>query len=159
MNISLRWLLTFLADLYADLPDDLNVRLLGTVKRHIKLLRLQAEADELWSFVARKTNQQGVWMAIDVESRQVLAFYVGDRNRQSARQLWKRIPTVYRQLANFDTEDGEAYKGVIPKAQHQVCAKSSGRSNNIERFTCSLRQRVSRLVRETLCFSKELEPS
>lgn len=157
MDISLRWLLTFMAELYDALPDDVNVQSPKNPNRQVKLLRLKAEADEVWSFVARKQNKQWVWIAIDVETRQVIAFYVGDRSRRSARKLWDRIPALYRQQANFDTDDWEAYKGVIPASQHRVCAKGSGRTNIIERFNCTLRQRVSRLVRETLSFSKSLQ--
>ena len=145
MDIGLRWLLSFIAELYDTLPDDLNVQLPKNLDRQVKLLRLQAEADEMWSFVARRQNKQWVWIAIDVETRQVIAFYVGDRSRKSARKLWDRIPLVYHQQANFDTDDWEAYKGVIPTSQHRVCAKGSGRTNIIERFNCTLRQRVSRL--------------
>ncbi|NJL48662.1 MAG: IS1 family transposase, partial [Leptolyngbyaceae cyanobacterium SM2_5_2] len=35
--------------------------------------------------------------------------------------------------------------------------KDSGKTSHIERFNCTLRQRVSRLVRKTLSFSKKLE--
>lgn len=35
--------------------------------------------------------------------------------------------------------------------------KKSGKTNAIERFNCTLRQRISRLVRKTLSFSKKLE--
>ena len=156
MDISLRWLLHFIAELYDTLPDDLCVQLPPTAHSQVQLLRLAAEADEMWSFVGRKPNKQWVWIAMDVETRQVIAFYVGDRSRNSARKLWQRVPLVYRQQANFDTDDWEAYKGVIPEAQHRVCAKGSGHTNIIERFNCTLRQRVSRLVRETLSFSKSL---
>jgi insertion element IS1 protein InsB len=156
MGVSLRWLLSFIVELYETLPDDLCVQLPQTLNRQIHLLRLAAEADEMWSFVGRKQNKQWVWLAIDVESKQIIAFYVGDRSRKSARKLWNRIPLIYRQQANFNTDDWEAYKGVIPVAQHRVCAKGSGRTNIIERFNCTLRQRVSRLVRETLSFSKSL---
>jgi len=95
-------------------------------------------------------------MAIDVETRQVLAFYVGDRSRKSARKLWQRIPAEYRQQASFATDDWEAYKGVIPPSRHRVCAKGTGQTNMIERFNCTLRQRVSRLVRKSLSFSKSM---
>ena len=156
MGISLRWLLSFIVELYETLPDDLYVQLPQPSNPQIQLLRLAAEADEMWSFVARKQNKQWVWIAIDVESKQIIAFYVGDRSRKSARKLWDRIPPVYRQQANFDTDEWEAYKGVIPASQHRICAKGSGRTNIIERFNCTLRQRVSRLVRETLSFSKSL---
>jgi insertion element IS1 protein InsB len=87
---------------------------------------------------------------MDGDSKQIIAFYVGDRSRKSACKLWNRIPPLYGQQAIFDTNDWEAYKGVIPTAQHCICAKGSGRTNLIERFNCSLRQRVSHLVRETL---------
>ena len=156
MGVSLRWLLSFIVELYETLPDDLYVQLPQTSNPQIQLLRLEAEADEMWSFVGRKSNKQWVWMAIDVESKQIIAFYVGDRSRKSARKLWNRIPLIYRQQANFDTDNWEAYKGVIPAVQHRVCAKGSGRTNIIERFNCTLRQRVSRLVRKTLSFSKSL---
>jgi insertion element IS1 protein InsB len=71
--------------------------------------------------------------------------------------LWGRIPQGYREDATFYTDDWAAYNGVIPAARHQVCAKATGHTNIIERFNCTLRQRVSRLVREALSFSKKLE--
>ena len=85
-----------------------------------------------------------------------LAFYVGDRSRRSAKQLWQRIPAVYREQATFYTDAWAAYKEVIPAARHRICAKSTGHTNFIERFNCTLRQRVSRLVRDALSFSKNL---
>jgi hypothetical protein len=41
------------------------------------LQRLEAELDELWSFVGKKANRQWVWIAMDAATRQVIAFYVG----------------------------------------------------------------------------------
>ena len=81
---------------YSDLPDDLHTRA-GSPERSIHLLRL--EADELWSFVGNKSNKQWLWLTFDPVSREVLAFYVGDRSRESARELWQRIPAAYRQRA------------------------------------------------------------
>jgi insertion element IS1 protein InsB len=87
----------------------------------------------------------------------VLAFFVGDRSRQSARKLWQRLPAVYRERATFYSDDREAYKGVIPAERHVVCGKESGFTSGVERFNCTLRQQVSRLVRKSLSFSKKLE--
>ncbi len=102
-------------------------------------------------------NKQWVWIAIDVKGRQIIAFYVGDRSRESARKLWQSIPEIYREKATFYTDDWQAYKGVIPDKQHRVVSKQSLHKNNhIERFNCTLRQRVSRLVRKALSFSKKL---
>jgi len=124
---------------------------------HVRVLQLTAEADEMWSFVGKKANKQWIWMALDSETRQVIAFYVGDRSRRSARELWQRIPAAYREQAIFYTDAWEAYKGVIPADRHRICAKSTGHTNIIERFNCTLRQRVSRLFRGALSFSKKLE--
>jgi len=45
---------------------------------------------------------------------------------------------------------------VIPGAQHRAISKLARKTNHIERFNHTLRQRVSRLVREALSFSKKL---
>ena len=48
------------------------------------------------------------------------------------------------------------YEEVIPAAQHKAISKLARKTNHVERFNNTLRQRVSRLVRETLSFSKKL---
>ena len=45
---------------------------------------------------------------------------------------------------------------MIPAAQHRAIHKLARKTNHIERFNNTLRQRVSRLVREALPFSKKL---
>jgi insertion element IS1 protein InsB len=156
LSLSLTWLLNFIAEVYDQLPDDLYVQPVTKARGELRLLCLEAEADEMWSFVKRSANKQWVWLAFDPQTRQVLAFYVGDRRCNSARQLWKQVPRAYREQATFYTDDWEAYRQVIPDERHRICAKGSGRTNSIERFNCTLRQRVSRLVRKTLSFSKKL---
>src|SRR6266849_794232 len=84
------------------------------------LHRLEAEVDELWSFVGKKTNRQWVWITLDATTRQVIAFPVGDRSRQSAEQLWQCIPAGYRKQAVFYTDLYEVHKGAIPSAQQLV---------------------------------------
>lgn len=155
-GLSLTWLLQFIAALYERLPDDLCVAP-ASLPRRVRLLRLEAELDELWSFVRRRADKQWLWLAFDKESRQVLAFFVGDRSRESARKLWRRLPAAYRERATFYSDEWGAYKGVIPAERHVVCGKESGLTSGVERFNCTLRQRVSRLVRKALSFSKKLE--
>jgi insertion element IS1 protein InsB len=70
--------------------------------------------------------------------------------------LWANLPTVYRVQATFYTDQYEVYKGVIPAAHHKAIMKEARKTNHIERFHNTLRQRVSRLVRDTLAFSKKL---
>ena len=93
---------------------------------------------------------------MDATTRQIIAFHVGDRSRTSGKELWAHIPTVYREQATFHTDQYEVYKGVIPAEQHRAMTKKARKTNHIERFKNTLLQRVSRLVRETLSFSKKL---
>ena len=44
----------------------------------------------------------------------------------------------------------------MPAEQHRALTKQARKTHHIERFNHTLRQRVSRLVRETLSFSKKL---
>ena len=48
-------------------------------------------------------------------------------------------------------------KGVIPAERHKAITKKARKANHIERFKNTLRQRLSRLVRDTLSFSKKVE--
>ncbi|MFN0119617.1 MAG: IS1 family transposase [Blastocatellia bacterium] len=155
MDVSLSWLLRYCAELYRQLPDDLNAQYYQG-SGDVQLFHLDLELDELWSFVGYKANKQWVWIALDVATRQVIAFYVGDRSRKSAKALWKRIPACYQEQATFYTDGCESYDKVVPAIRHRVCAKGSGHTNAVERFNCTLRQRVSRLVRKALSFSKDL---
>jgi insertion element IS1 protein InsB len=45
---------------------------------------------------------------------------------------------------------------VIPAAQHKAINKLTRKTNHIERLNNTVRQRVSRLVRDALSFSKKL---
>ena len=103
-----------------------------------------------------KGNQQWIWLAIDEATREIVGVYVGSRSRAGAKGLWASLPALYRQCAVAYTDFWEAYKTVIPSQRHRAVGKESGRTNRMERFNCTLRQRVSRLVRKTLSFSKKL---
>jgi insertion element IS1 protein InsB len=122
----------------------------------VVLSRLEAEADEMWSFVQKKANKQWIWIAMDAKTRQIIAFHVGDRSGESGKVLWAKMPLVYREQATFHTDQYDVSKGVIPAAQHRAITKKARKTNHIERFKNTLQQRVSRLVRETLSFSKTL---
>ena len=154
-GVSLRWLLAFMVGLYEQLPDDLNFQVEAEAAELI-IYTLESEIDEMLSFVGKKASKQWIWIALDVKSRQIVAFHVGDRSGQSAKALWKSIPKGYRNHATFYTDGWGAYQGVIPERQHRVVNKQRRITNHIERFNCTLRQRVSCLVRQSLSFSKKL---
>jgi insertion element IS1 protein InsB len=155
VGVSLTWLLHFMVECFTACPDDLHVQPPARPAA-VLLSRLEAEADEMWSFVQKKANKQWIWIAMDAITRQIIAFHVGDRSRDSGKALWANLPLVYREQATFHTDQYEVYKGVIPAEQHRAITKKARKTNHIERFNNTLRQRVSRLVRETLSFSKTL---
>ena len=155
VGVRLKWLLGFIITCFEDLPDHLYVQpVMG--HQDVMIQRLEVEADEMASFVHKKANKQWIWIAMDAKTHQVLAFHVGDRSRKSAKRLWAKIPEAYRQYAMFYTDQYVVYQGVIPAAQHRAISKLARQTNHIERFNNTLRQRVSRLVRETLSISKKL---
>ena len=149
-GVSERWLQYYVNDKYEKTPRQV------IVKKKSKG-RLTLECDELWSFVKNRDNKQWVWLAIDRDTREIVGVQVGDRNRESAKALWKSLPPVYRQCAVSYTDFWSAYETVLPSKRHRPVGKGSGQTNYIERFNGTLRQRVSRLVRKTLSFSKKLE--
>lgn len=119
--------------------------------------KLTIQCDELWSFVDNKGNKQWVWLALDVATREIVGVYIGARDEDAARQLRDSLPPVYRQCAIAYTDFWAAYGSVLPSKRHRAVGKETGKTNYIERFNNTLRQRVSRLVRKTLSFSKSLE--
>jgi insertion element IS1 protein InsB len=156
MGVSLTWLLHFMVQCFVSCPDHLHVQLPSS-PANVLIYKLKAEADEMWSFVQKKANKQWIWLAMDATTRQIIAFHVGDRSRESAKALWTAIPTVYQKHATFHTDQYEVYKGVIPAERHIAITKKARKTNHIERFNNTLRQRLSRLVRNTLSFSKKIE--
>lgn len=155
VGVGLKWLLGFIVACFEALPDHLNVQPISC-DHDVMIQRLEVEADEMASFVQKKANKQWIWLAMDVKTRQIIAFHVGDRSRKSAKKLWAQIPVAYREQATFYTDQYVVYEGVIPAAQHKAITKKARKTNHIERFNNTLRQRVSRLVRSALSFSKTL---
>ena len=150
VGVSERWLQTYVNQKYRETPRQVQVKQKPKGK-------LVIQCDELWSFVGNKENKQWVWLAIDQGTGEIVGVYVGDRSQKGAQGLWESLPAVYRQCAVCYTDFWESYQGVWPKKRHHAVGKGTGQTNKIERFNATLRQRVSRLARKALSFSKTLE--
>jgi IS1 family transposase len=119
--------------------------------------RLSGQCDEVWSFVGSKGCKKWVWLALDIATREIIGVFVGSRGKSGAKGLWRSLPVVYRQCAVLYTDFWKVYAEVFPSKRHKAVGKRSGKTNYIERFNCTLQQRVSRFVHSTLSFSKKLE--
>jgi len=150
LKVSLSWLLSFIEQLYLITPEDLQFAC--PVAAEIEIFCL--EADELWSFVGRRENKRWIWLVLERRTRQIIALHIGDRSQNSAVALWAKVPVAIKTQALVLTDCWDAYAVAIPGNQHVACEKQSGQVSLIERFNCTLRQRVSRLVRKSLSFSK-----
>ncbi|MBC7448194.1 MAG: IS1 family transposase, partial [Hymenobacteraceae bacterium] len=88
--------------------------------------------------------------------RQVVAYFIGDRNGASYRAFWERIPASYKR--GFTVSDyWKTCRQVIRTGRHFSVGKESGETNHVDRWNNTLRQRIGRFVRKTLSFSKSDE--
>ena len=113
------------------------------------------ELDELWSFVAKKSNKRWIWIALCRQTRQVVAYYIGDRSEKSCLCLWQRIPLSYRHCRTF-SDFWNSYQSVFGTfgIEHHSVGKETGETAHVERWNNTLRQRLARFVRKSLSFSK-----
>ena len=112
----------------------------------------EAEVDEMWSFVGRKKEQRWLWHAIDHRSGKVLAYVFGRRQDEVFLKL-KALLEPFG-ITRFYTDYWGAYTRHIDPDTHQ-----SGKRNTqkIERKHLTLRTRIKRLTRKTICFSKSIQ--
>jgi insertion element IS1 protein InsB len=113
------------------------------------------EIDELWPFLDNKGNKIWIWVALCRKTRQIVARAVGDRSEKTCRELWNNVPVEYREGHCF-TDFWQAYQLVIPEDQLTQVGKETGETAYVERWNCTLRQRIGRFVRKTLSFSKSI---
>jgi IS1 family transposase/transposase-like protein len=147
-RVSERWLQSYVSDKYENIQKVVTV----TEKPNGCLA---IECDEMWSFVRNKKNKYWIWLAKDVYTKVIVGAYVGNRDREGAMGLWNSMPGVYRQYVVIFTYFWKSYNEVLPRNRHRPMGKETGKTNNIESFNCKMRQRISRLVRKTLSFSKK----
>ena len=113
------------------------------------------EFDELWSFVQSKEHRVWIWIALCRRTKQVVAYYLGNRDKKSFNEFYNKLPIKYANC--LSTSDGlEVYK-VLKICGYKMGKKKEGRTLQVEAFNTVLRQRLARLVRKTCAFSKSFE--
>jgi insertion element IS1 protein InsB len=118
----------------------------------VRLCRVEeAEADEMWSYVGKKDDQRWLWHAIDHVSGAVLAYVLGTHEDKAFLEL-KELLRPFG-IKKFYTDDWGAYRRHLNPEEHEVGKKNT---QKIERKHLTLRTRIKRLARKTICFSKKI---
>jgi len=108
------------------------------------------EIDELVIRFRFKRRYRYLWLAISRLTRQVIGFHIGDRSTQSLQRLWFSLPAGYRRKLVY-TDFYDAYAKWFAAWQHRPSDKGSGKTSIIEGLNNKWRNRVSGLVRKTVC--------
>lgn len=111
------------------------------------------EVDEIFTYISRKINQIRIWIVQSRKTRQIVSFFIGDGSMESCKRLWRKLPTEY--LYRFSFSDFWRAYNCLPTLTHQKVGKETGETAHIERLNNTLRQRIGRMVRKTLSFSKK----
>ena len=112
----------------------------------------EAEVDEMGSFVKRKQAPRWLWNAMDHRSGKVLASVFGRRQDDVFVKL-KALLEPFG-MTRYDTDYWGAYTRHVNTDKHQP---GKHNTQKIERRHLTLRTRIKRLARKTLCFSKSIQ--
>ena len=106
--------------------------------------------DELVIRFRFKRRYKYLWLAISRLTHQVIGFWIGDRSFASLWKFWFSLPSDYRKKLVY-SDFYEAYAKLFAAWQHRPCDKGSGKISIVEGLNNKWRNRVSGLVRKTMC--------
>ncbi|WFQ80061.1 IS1 family transposase [Xenorhabdus sp. SF857] len=132
-------------------PKKLEPRQVTTLPLAANNIHIICEIDEQWSFVGNKKNQRWLWYAWEPEQKQIIAHVLGDRSRKTLSKLLALLAPFEIQ---FFCTDNYAVYDCLSEEKHFRGKKFTQR---IERTNLTLRTRIKRLNRKTICYSKSEE--
>jgi insertion element IS1 protein InsB len=145
----------FLVQCFAALPAHRPVPPVSA--QHAVLSQRRAGAAEALARLGQKpVAKQWGGSAMDATPRQSMAWHGGARRPTRAAPLWAKMPPADRQHATCYTDQEVVSEQVMPAAPHQALSKGAQQTHHLARCHNPLRQRVSRLGRGALSFSKKL---
>jgi insertion element IS1 protein InsB len=112
----------------------------------------EVEVDEMWSFVGKKHEQRWLWHAIDHWSGRVLAYVFGRRKDEVFLKL--KVLLEPFGITHYHTDYWGAYSRHLDADEHTPGKRNT---QKIERRHLTLRTRIKRLTRKTICFSKSIQ--
>ncbi len=118
-----------------------------------KSLTVSLKVDESWSFVRAKKEPRWLWWVEDAVSGKVIAFVLGRRTHQTFRRLMDLLDAAQIQVSRWITDAWWAYFDCL---DHRIRIESKALLQSLERKHLTLRTRLKRLARRTICFSKSV---
>ncbi|MGL4749438.1 MAG: IS1 family transposase [Shewanella sp.] len=113
---------------------------------------LIGELDEKWSFIGSKARQHWLWYAYNTKMGGVLTYTFGPRTDATCRELLALLTPF--NIGMLTTDEWGNYARELPKEKHLTGKIFTQR---IERNNLTLRTRIKRLARRTICFSRSVE--
>lgn len=110
---------------------------------------VEAELDAMWSFVQSKQQQRWLWHALDHHTGAVLADVLSEHKDTAFLEL-KALLEPFG-ITQFYTDGWGADERQLEPVFHTV---GKVNTQTIERQHLTLRTRIKRLARKTICFSK-----
>jgi insertion element IS1 protein InsB len=112
----------------------------------------EVELDEMWSFIGSKKQPRWLWEALDHQTGRIVAYTFGRRADRVLLKL-KALLAPFG-IRRFYTDGWGAYHRHLDPQLHVV---GKQRTQQLERKHLTLRTRIKRLVRKTICFSKSVQ--
>jgi insertion element IS1 protein InsB len=105
----------------------------------------------MWIFVGKKALQRWLWHAIDHASGVILAYVCGVHEDE----VFLRVKEYLRPfgISRFSTDNARVYSRHLTPDHHEV---GKQHTQKIERQHLTLRTRMKRLARKTICFSRSI---
>ena len=82
--------------------------------------------DEVWTFLGASKHKVWLWLAVERESRRIVAWVLGDRSRATAWRLWQQL-LAYRRGPRcwYLTDLWESYVGFCPTGSTDAAPKAA----------------------------------
>ncbi|CAN5361757.1 hypothetical protein BH09BAC4_BH09BAC4_09850 [soil metagenome] len=114
---------------------------------------MSLKVDEMWAYVSKKLQPRWLWWVEDAVTGEVIAFVFGRRTHQTFRQLMKLLEQANIEVIRWITDAWWAYYDCLNQV---LRLESKALLQSLERKHLTLRTRLKRLARRTICFSKSV---
>ena len=146
-NSVIRWVKEYGEEIEKTFPVD-------KTKKHCKVI----EIDEMWHYIGKKKQKLWIWIALDRETKEVLAWQTGSRGKKTLKKLLIQISHI--SCDYYATDKWKVYRQLIPDNK---LIQSKAETHIIESQNCRVRHYLARFCqrhplgkRKTLCYSKSV---